>query len=348
MKTVDRILEALARRGSATGTALAKELQITRQAVSRHLKALVRDGRVVKSGETRGAAYTLPGPGKSLPSGVRAAKTLTLEGLQEDRVFNRLSRELNLEGRLSSPALVTCRYAFTEMLNNAIDHSKAAEGWVVLECDTHEVRFEVRDRGIGVFDSIASRFGLEDEMEAIGELLKGKATTMADRHSGEGIFFTSRAGDKFSLRSHGVEIVFEGHGKDVRLERRRYQEGTQVQFALSRRSRTRLEDIFLAFAPEEFDYRFERSLVNVTVALEDCVSRSQAKRLVSRLESFKEVILDFKGVQSVGQAFCDEVFRVFLSRHPECRLRIRDLDQTLRVMVLHAVDKTTKHRLTFD
>ena len=41
------------------------------------------------------------------------------------------------------------------------------------------------------------------------------------------------------------------------------------------------------------------------------VSRSQAKWVMNRATQFKTVILDFEGVVHVGQAFVDEVFRVF-------------------------------------
>lgn len=47
------------------------------------------------------------------------------------------------------------------------------------------------------------------------------------------------------------------------------------------------------------------------------LSRSQAKRLLSRFEKFEEVMLDFKDVQTIGQAFADEIFRVFALQHPE-------------------------------
>ena len=47
------------------------------------------------------------------------------------------------------------------------------------------------------------------------------------------------------------------------------------------------------------------------------VSRSQAKRLMMGLEKFKTIMLDFKTVSSVGQAFVDEVFRVFQNEHPD-------------------------------
>jgi len=50
------------------------------------------------------------------------------------------------------------------------------------------------------------------------------------------------------------------------------------------------------------------------------VSRSQARRLVSGLERFREVVLDFRGVELVGQGFADEVFRVWARQHLEVAL----------------------------
>jgi hypothetical protein len=53
---------------------------------------------------------------------------------------------------------------------------------------------------------------------------------------------------------------------------------------------------------------------------ESLVSRSQAKRVLSRVERFSEVMLDFKDVDFVGQGFIDEIFRVFKKHHPNTRI----------------------------
>jgi hypothetical protein len=50
------------------------------------------------------------------------------------------------------------------------------------------------------------------------------------------------------------------------------------------------------------------------------VSRSEAKRLLRGLDRFREVVLDFRSVDLVGQGFADEVFRVWATRHPEVAL----------------------------
>ena len=51
------------------------------------------------------------------------------------------------------------------------------------------------------------------------------------------------------------------------------------------------------------------------------VSRSQAKRLLSRFELFSVVVLDFSEIETIGQAFADQIFRVFATDHPEIQLQ---------------------------
>jgi hypothetical protein len=41
---------------------------------------------------------------------------------------------------------------------------------------------------------------------------------------------------------------------------------------------------------------------------------------MQRIERFKTVVLDFASVSSIGQAFADEVFRVFANAHPGVEL----------------------------
>lgn len=49
------------------------------------------------------------------------------------------------------------------------------------------------------------------------------------------------------------------------------------------------------------------------------LSRNAVKvgRICERLETFKEVILDFDGVEFIGQGFADELFRVYATAHPQ-------------------------------
>ena len=63
------------------------------------------------------------------------------------------------------------------------------------------------------------------------------------------------------------------------------------------------------------------------------MSRSEARSLLVGLEKFKKIVLDFDHVPNVGQAFADEVFRVFQSRHPEISIEATNMNETVRFMV---------------
>jgi hypothetical protein len=71
---------------------------------------------------------------------------------------------------------------------------------------------------------------------------------------------------------------------------------------------------------EEQDYVFNKIVAPVMSALyerERLISRSQAKRILNRFEQFETVLLDFKGVDMIGKAFADEVFRVFAKKQSQ-------------------------------
>jgi nitrate/nitrite-specific signal transduction histidine kinase len=65
-------------------------------------------------------------------------------------------------------------YAFTEMLNNAIDHSMGDQCRIEVRLDATRLSFTVRDGGVGVLHSIADKFELQDKHAAMIELVKGK------------------------------------------------------------------------------------------------------------------------------------------------------------------------------
>lgn len=71
------------------------------------------------------------------------------------------------------------------------------------------------------------------------------------------------------------------------------------------------------------DHGFNKTIIPVKLAQygdSKLVSRSEAKRLLARIDRFKVVLFDFSEIESVGQAFADEIFRVFASAHPGMEL----------------------------
>ncbi len=239
---------------------------------------------------------------------------------------------------VSDNARRICAYGFTEMLNNAIDHSEGTRIRYFMDVEQRMIRFTIRDDGIGVFEKIRSRFKLEDHRLAMLELSKGKLTTDSSRHSGQGIFFTSRMFDYFLLGSNGLSFSHTAGADDWLIETGPFdQPGTVVIMEIQADSRRTTRQVFDMFAdPDIDDYRFSRTHVPLKLArfgASELVSRSEAKRVLARFEGFREVLLDFDGIESIGQAFADEIFRVFRLAHPEINVIAVRENEPVRQMV---------------
>ena len=332
MDTKDNIVKYLEEKSGSSGKELSDFLGISRQAVNKHLKVLIENGEVMKEGMTKGAVYKIAGRSKPAK---KTRKRVLLKGLEEDLVFNEMVLLSNLENALRENVLEIVKYAFTEILNNAIEHSYSKESDIEVTMNQYRYSFKIRDYGIGIFSSIHKKFHLPDENAAIGELIKGKTTTMRERHTGEGVIFSSKSGDIVAFRSHRINLIFDNTRKDVFVEQKRFISGTEVTFAINRASKKELEEIFRAYAPEDFDYKFEKTRVYVKLFQKEYISRSVARRLIAGLDKFKEIVLDFKGVKSLGQGFADEVFRVFKSQHPDIVIKTENINPAIGSMIRH-------------
>jgi hypothetical protein len=102
--------------------------------------------------------------------------------------------------------------------------------------------------------------------------------------------------------------------------------------------------IFDQYSDKE-DLGFVKTVVPVRLAQsrnDKLISRSQAKRVLSRVELFKIVVFNFDGVQTIGQAFSDEIFRVFANAHPGIELYAVNANSEVKRMIESAkAEKTT-------
>lgn len=265
-------------------------------------------------------------------------RSLDLTDLREDLVWRDLAAEL-LQDRLGAEARSIVGYAFTEMLNNAIDHSGAARVSVAAWAGRFEARFEIRDSGRGALAHIRDVFALPDLYDALGDLTKGKTTTDPDRHTGEGIFFTSKAVDVFSLESDGIVWTVDNVRHDQAVGVSDVTSGTRVRWELDPATERSLTDVFREFTDDDHAFARTRTTVRLFGYGVRFVSRSEAKRLLRGLERFREVRVDFSGVEEVGQGFVDEVFRVWPSQHPDTAVSPTGMAGPVEFMVTRGLPK---------
>lgn len=308
---------------------VAAQLGLSRARINTQVRALVAGGYLHSTGGTR-PTYTL-GPHRKFNRGY------VLDGLAEDRVWSQDLLPL-LQG-LQRNVLDIAHHGVTEMVNNAVDHSGGRHVLVRMDLDARRLLLAIGDDGIGIFRKITHALNLPDPRLSLLELSKGKLTTDPVRHSGEGIFFTSRAFDRFRIESGGLYFDHDHRHDDDWLDEFDEQEGegTVVFMEIARDSARRIGAVFDEYSSGPDDYDFARTVVPVRLAKvgdENLVSRSQAKRLLQRVERFRTVVLDFDQVSGIGQAFADEIFRVFANAHREVELlaihAVPDVQQMIR------------------
>jgi biotin operon repressor len=308
-----------------------EKFSCSRQAVHKHIQRLVEEGAITESGHTRNKAY-------SLAPLVQWSKDYPLtSGITEDQVWrDDVSPSL---GPMPKNVSEIWHYGFTEMFNNAIDHSEGTAIHVEFRKTAANTTIQLFDNGIGIFRKIQAALKLIDERHSVLELAKGKFTTDPANHSGEGIFFSSRMFDGFEILSGGVFFAHEFDEKeDWILEPSNATVGTMVTMALNNHTSRSYKKVFDKFSADD-DYGFTKTVVPVKLTRygdDNLVSRSQAKRLLSRIDRFKVVVFDFAGVASIGQAFADEVFRVFAARYPGIEIATINASTDVKKMISRA------------
>lgn len=245
-----------------------------------------------------------------------------LDGLQEDLPW---SHDFAPHFVLPPAVARMARHAFTELVNNAVDHSGGTQVTVSMRQTPLQLQLLVSDDGCGIFDRIAGAHDIADPTLAMLELSKGKLTSQPRCHSGRGLFFTSRLADVFDL--HANASAFQYRGWDHRSwfkSRPLPRQGTSVYLAIALDTPRTLDGVLRAHSLDGDGYGFDRTVVPLRLladgdggALE---SRALARRVAARLQRFRLAELDFTGIGDIGHGFADELFRVALHDHPSLQM----------------------------
>lgn len=294
---------------------LCERLTISRSYARTLLGKLVEAQWLQRDGVSRKATYR--------PGALRqVVRRYPLAGLQED-----LPWAQDFAGRFDVKANVArmAQHVFTELLNNAIDHSGGSSVTVSMRQTPTQLQLLVSDDGRGVFDAVAERFQITDPTTAMLELAKGKLTSQPDSHTGRGLFFSAKLADIFDLHANDAAFQQREWQRDQWWQRSRpaCRTGTSVYVAICVDSDRTLDNVLRRYSLDGAGYGFERTVVPLKLITQEqngLESRAQARRVVSRLAQFRRVELDFDGLADVGHGFTDELFRVFGRQHPQLEL----------------------------
>ena len=284
---------------------------------------------------TRGGSARRPVYGPGLLRQV--VRSYTLHKLQEDIVWQR-----DFAPHFALPRHVgrMIQHGFTELVNNAIDHSGGTSVTVSLRQTPSHAQLLVSDDGCGVFDKICDTYELADAQHAMLELSKGRLTTQPQAHTGRGLFFSSQLADVFDIHANGRAYqrrAWEACG--WQRGRALPRQGSSIYMAIALETTRTLAQVMADWSCDGTGIAFDQTTVTLallTQAGELLDSRAQARRIAARLPQFRRATLDFAGIEDIGHPFADELFRVFARSQPTLELLPRNMNTRVAAMVQHA------------
>lgn len=286
----------------------------SRRASLAALRRLVSAGWLARSGSDRHPVYS-PGVLRQV------ARSYTLHGLQEDLPWQR-----DFAPHFALPPSVArmIRHGFTELVNNAADHSGGSSVTVSLRQTPSHVQLLVSDDGCGVFANICRAFGIEDAQHAMLELSKGRLTSQPEQHTGRGLFFSSQLADVFDIHANNTAFqrrAWESAGWQPGRPMPR--QGSSIYMAIALDTQRTLDQVLEAWSMDGSGIEFDQTVIALRLLAgpgQALDSRAQARRVAARLPQFKRAEINFDGVSDVGHGFTDELFRVFARAHPQVEL----------------------------
>ena len=314
--------------------AMENNFKISRQTVSKYLNELVEKNYITKNSKGN---YTIN-------FYISESKIYKNKNLEEDIVYDELIKKYEIDKKNNVKHILV--YAFTEMLNNAIEHSEGTEISIHYTENYFNIFVIIKDNGIGIFRKIVRDHNLKNENEAIFELKKGKLTSDAENHSGEGIFFTSKVVDYFLISSFNKTFSSGSDEYFYSIEQNKEKciKGTEVILILNKNTERTTKEIFDEYTSD--DFVFNKTKITVHLAKDylghDFVSRSLAKRILMNVEKFKVIVLDFENIDNIGQGFADEVFRVFKNKNPDITIVPVNMNEEIEFMINRAMKNNLK------
>lgn len=335
------ILDGIAKQIPSITKITSLKFNISRQSANNHLRYLIGKGLITAYGNTKNRKYRL----KPI---VNEAFSLKICHNQEEHLVWKKCIYPYLND-VPHNIFKICQYGFTGMFNNAIEHSQGENVFINLERSIQLIKISIFDDGIGIFKKLQEKYNLTDPREAMLELAKGKLSTVPGKHNGEGIFFTSKLFDFFAVSSENI-LFTHTHYDDWQVKHiDSNKNSTSILMKISVASHRILEETFKNFSVTDSS---GFNITQVPVALlqhdrNDLFSRSQAKRIMSRADKFKEIILDFQGVENIGQAFADEIFRVFINQHPQLILKWININPKIEELIQKTIKAEKDSKIPF-
>ena len=306
---------------------------VSRQAILKHMHALIAEKQVLAYGKTRDRIYELR-PHLNFNKTVKINEKF----YPREIVGNYITPHLDV---VENNIKEIIQFSMTALMNNILEHSKAKQFYFKLFKTYNDFHIIIRDNGIGIFKKIQSNLDLEDCLIAAMELAKGRITTDSENHSGDELNAILHLFDIVKIEANRKSLIYNSTLNKWMIENSVHKHGTSLYLKIDPASNRNCEMIFKKL----FDVPNNRLTIPISLimvpGMELINSRTQAKSILRNIENFSQVTFDFNQVELIGPAFADELVRESKKKNNLAKLNWINSSKMIDVLMSRALKRFT-------
>ena len=304
---------------------------ISRQAVLKHMNALINDKKVMAYGKTRDRTYQL------IPQ-VNFSKSIAIN---DDFICHEVVQKnilVHLKP-LAKNIYQICEFSIEALLNNIVDHAQATNLYVKLYLTYTDLHIIISDNGTGLFRNIKSKLNLDSIQLALMEVAKGQVTTDPDHHSGDELNTVVNLFDSVKIDSSGFGLVYSSKDKAWQAVRSKQQQGTRVHLQIDPKAKRSCEETF------KYLFKNQKECLCIPINLlkepgkKTLNSRVIVKSIFWNITSAKNIQFDFGNVDLIGPAVADELVRQARSINREVVIKWMNCNETIDLLMRRALKR---------
>lgn len=305
---------------------------ISRQAILKHMNALINENRVIAHGKTRDRFYEIM-PQVNYSKSIEITDEVSPSQILKNQILPNFST-------LNKNIYEICEFSIMAILANTFEHSKATRLNYKLFITPTETHIFMSDNGLGIFSKIQDKLELGSTQIAVIEVAKGHVTTDPKNHAGEELMTVIRLFDHVTIEASGLCLSYFSDSKNWSVTSSQQTNGTRFHLEIKTNSRRTCQETFHQIFNQE--NKSVRIPVNLIRAKNELVnSRSQAKKLLLNIREMEEIKFDFNNIELIGPAFADELIRTTKHKNDSADIKWVNSNETVDLLMSRAVDRLT-------
>ena len=304
---------------------------ISRQAVLKHMNALIDDNKVKAYGKTRDREYRL------IPQ-VNFNKIFQINDSlnSNENIQNEILMHLE---PLSKNIFQICEYSIEALINNVFEHANSSSLYVKLFLTYSDFHLIISDNGSGLLTKIKNKLNLKTTQMAALEIAKGQITTDLSSHSGDSLNIIFHLFDRVRIDSSGYQLVHYKTENQWEIDYSKQAQGTRIHLQIDPQLKRTCGMVFKQlFKKQKHSFRIPISLAKNPVK-NSLNSTSCAKSIFCNINYLKKVIFDFYKIDLIGPAFADELVRQSRSINSKVVINWVNCNNTVNLLMNRALKR---------